>query len=187
MASGCFCENTNRSLFWLCAGLFSSVFHYPKPVTLAVYITEELGMSLTSPDLWCLRRKISRKSNYFHSDSVPHAGSIRAANTPVLSGSALGPGFVSAVKAALCLQIFLWLAESLSERRSSKRSWTRLCFHLADKSRLTFMGKPLGSPSSWNWTRRCCWQRQELTTIVWQWNVNGSVLKRNNLQGRSIQ
>lgn len=137
-----------------------------------VYITERREWAWP---LRCLWRRISGKSSYFHSDSVPHAGSITAANTPVLSGS------VPAVKAAPCLQIFLWLAESLSEQRSSKQSRTRLRFHLVDKSRRTFMRKPLRSPSSWNWTQRCWWWMQELTTIVWQWNVHISVFKHNSL------
>lgn len=61
-----------------------------------VYITEKLDLSWppVSP------KEDLNKERFFSQWLDPHAGSIRAASTPVRSGTAPGPGFVPAGKAA---------------------------------------------------------------------------------------
>lgn len=136
------------------------MFHYTKPTRLfgLHYRRVGGGVRSTSPIL----RRLRRKSCCLHSDSVPHAGSITAGTHPYVQQrtSALGPGFVPAVKAALCTNRSTeyppdWPSSGDSVSRDHQ-SGAGLGFvaHLVDKSSRTFIGKLLGSTGSWKW--RCC-------------------------------
>lgn len=172
-------ESTSRSLSCLCAESFSSVFHYPKLVSLVCLCYRRAGneLDLSWPPVSPMEDL--KKAVIFTVTRVHMPDLLLQRTHPNFEERAPCPGFVSAVKAAFCKYSFVWLSHRLRTNHQS-RAGLVFVLHLVDKSRRTFMGKSLRPLSSWNWKWRCCWRMQEPT---YPRDDNGSVLNSNSLQG----